>query len=565
MPFNFKILAPLILPICTFGCSNANLTRAIQPTISVSSMGGFCTQTPDKNDRITKFMFVIDKSGSNAITPTDADNSKRAGNIEKFFNGIAPGQTVPRKDQPNLKWGYIAFQNDAANAYIGTDSNNPTFVGVNDSPDDKVVMSDALNQQRNNADDGSTPYKAAISMTKKAITDDLKNHPDEKSDYVIFFMSDGKPTDYTGSEDPAGAEAFKGIDDLVATDPGHVTFSAAYYGNNDAGASNGLATMVAHGGGVFVDLNRTSDFKIDDLLITNHTAEPYFIKDVVVYNVNSAVCFDGSIGVDTDGDGLCDVDEDALTAAGFGNFDKQNRFSFNDGYGDYFHYIEKKTGNKLNPCTDRSDDDDDLLTFCEEMYMHNDHPTGIQPGYTSLSSDPKNPDTDGDNFIDGIEFFMTGIKSSPLDNTNLQQHPNGGNQGPDIATLILEHRNPMKWDPNLPVEDSYDTQVQPLGLNDQGQRCYSFQQQHLKAYHTLPLKSDHALKSDYAHGEWENTVLVYFIQKLEKAPSSPGIYMHSLQKVSGLPNAPKGGTQAGLQINDKVFKSYVIPSPAGGK
>jgi hypothetical protein len=558
-----KLYYLLPLLFLSIACSDASLTRLKAASVDVQSDGAFCTQAPDKNDRITKFMFVIDKSGSN--TSTDPNNAKRANNIEAFFNGTPQGLTQARKDNPNTKWGYIAFQGNTASAYIADNSSKPIFVGVNDNPNDKTVMTSAFKKQRSNSDTDTTPYHEALGLTKTAIQNDIKLHPNEKSEYVVFFMSDGMPTDYNsgGHEEPAGAAAFQDVDELVAVAPGHVTFSAAYYGPDKQSASDGLRHMAAdHGFGIFVDLNKTSEFKIDDLLVGSKTAEPYLVKQVLVYNVNSAVCFDGTIGVDSDGDGLCDADEDYLTAIGKGTFDKQNRFSFGDGYGDYIHYLAIVTGNKLPACTDRSDDDNDLLTACEESFIYNQNPTGVQPGYTSKSSDPKNPDTDGDGFVDGVEFFMTGVKSTPLDAFNLTKHPTL--EAPDMATLIFQHRNPQRWDPKLSADDIYDTEVQFTKFNDQGQRCYNFHQQHLKTYHTLPVSTGGALKPEYAHNEWENVVLVYFIQTLEKDPSSPGIYMYSLQKITGEPGAAKAlGTQAGLQINNGVFKSYVIPGPGG--
>jgi hypothetical protein len=179
---------------------------------NVQSSGYFCTQSPSVSFGKTKFLFVIDKSGSNA--DTDPNNQKRADNIENFFNGPAGS---PRKNNPGIEWGFIEFSGDTAEAYIneGGDVRKPIFVGV---PDNVAAMDNALIQLRQ-ADDGTTPYKAALSLAKKAIQDDITKHPTEQSMYVIFFMSDGQPTDY-GFEGPPTEETFRDVDDLVNTVPG---------------------------------------------------------------------------------------------------------------------------------------------------------------------------------------------------------------------------------------------------------------------------------------------------------------------------------------------------------
>jgi hypothetical protein len=337
----------------------------------------------------------------------------------------------------------------------------------------------------------------------------------------------------------------------MASNPGRVFLSTAYYGPPDALAAGGLERMADRGRGKFADLNVTKDFGINDLLVAGPSGEAYKMRSFMVYNVNSAICFDGSIGVDSDGDGLCDEDEKRLGSP----FDPANRFSFGDGYSDYFHWYAKFVSKEtLYPCNDRSDEDHDLLTACEESYMYNSRPTGTD----RITADPKNFDTDMDRMIDGIEYFMLHDKSAPLDANNLYRSYDGETE--NAYMQIGLHKNPLYPDAQLRVPDIYDTTVIPLGPNGGGQTCYKFKQDSLKTFATLPVTAAHALGPEFAHPPYGNTVLVYYIETPERDPNGPGIYMYSLQTLTGTKNAiGSAGLANTLQINDRVFKQYRVP------
>ncbi len=485
-------------------------------------------------------MFVVDKSSSNVEgnlgdVATDPNEKKRADNIERFW--------LKKKSNPLIKWSFIAFHNWEANSYIGTDA-VPLFSG------DPRDMQSAIQQQRNNPDTGETPYQAALTEAQKAIQIDLQKNPKEDSDYMVFFISDGYPDD-GGFTHPVGATELAMVDSLMNSAKGKIHLSTAYYGPNDPQGPLGLQAMAQHGQGKFVNLNTNPDFNIDDLLVNGPTGETYIIKpgSLVVYNVNSAICFDGTVGVDSDGDGLCDKDEMALGKP----YDPQNRFSFGDGYGDYVHYAAKIARDTLIPCQDRTDEDNDLLTKCEESYMKNNSPSGT----TSVAADPLNPDTDGDGIIDGIEFFMLHSKSVALDKFNLFQ--NFDSELVNAGDQIRQHRNPIFPDPNLSEDEVYDTKADFTGYTAAGQTCYHFTQKHLRTYPTLPLSVGGALGAPYAHGANGNVVLVYYLETLQREPNAPGVYAYSLQTLDGTAAAAAKGTAGGLTINNNVFKLYRVP------
>jgi len=527
----------VLLPVVSFlvSCSDARLLKPREKITNIASVGSFCTQPPDTSTVFTKFLFVIDKSGSNSSgngfsNGTDPDNRKRADNIEKFW--------IPRQTNPFIKWGYVVFNGDfGSKAYIGPNDGKAGFSGI---PDD---MQNAISRQRSEADTNGTPYKAALGMAKQAIRDDIKEHPEEDSNYLVFFMSDGYPTDYNG-QGPPGPEAFADVQDLINIYPGKIRFSAAYYGPEDVGASEGMKKMAEVGQGKFVDLNQTDDFEIDDLLVGGASGETYVIKpgSFIVYNTNSSICFDNAMGLDSDGDGLCDKDEVTLGVP----YAINNRFSFGDGYGDYIHYAAKLAKENLIACNDRTDQDNDLLTLCEESYMKNMAPTGTK----LTSTDRVNPDTDSDGIGDGIEYFMLHQKSVGLDMFNLFR--NFDTEFFNAGDQIRAHRNPLFPDDKIPAENYYDTKIDFTGFNSQGQSCYNFSQANLQVFKTSNLSSANALNDQHAHPTNGNVVMVSFIQTLQRDPSAPGVYVYSFQTLDA-------NSKAGLTINDKIFKFYKVP------
>ncbi len=542
-----KIALISFLALGAAACSDRTLTRGKGST-NIASEGTFCLAEPDGQTIYTKFLFVVDKSGSNGTT--DPSNIRRAQNIEAFYNAITSQPDIAKY----VKWGIIEFHQDGARALIKNGQDQPVFTS------DPAQVSAGLQGLRAQ-DAGSTPYRAALGLTKTAISYDLQQtaKTEPNSLYMIVFMSDGRPTDY-GSETVAGPSAFADVREILKLSPGKVKLSTAYYGPPDPPAAEGLKQMAEIGKGKFMDVNTDGNFAIEDLIEGGEATEPYVMRSLLVYNVNSAICFDKSYGVDSDGDGLCDIDEATLKRQGVGNFDPKNRYSFNDAYNDYIHYIAKKTGSTLRPCDPAiafADDDFDLLNRCEEAYMQN---TDAMRTLNRMDADYLNPDTDRDGIIDGIEYLTLRDKSSPIDQLNLFRHYD--TDVDDAYLQISSHRNPAFPDSGLKAENTYDTKWEYVGLNDLGQRCYSFSQKYLKTYNTLAVNSSKTLPY-LGHAADENVILIYYIQTPENDPIAKSYYKYSFQKLSGNAAEASRGTEVGLKIGDQYMKTYSIPSPAG--
>ncbi|MGE0764230.1 MAG: VWA domain-containing protein [Bdellovibrionales bacterium] len=502
-------------------CSDVRL-RPLGGTLSnVQGKGELCITEPEEVKRWMKFLFVIDKSGSNSDTDPNAE--KRAGNIERFLRSNIAAT--------NNQYSMIQFSGETATAYINEGCEDcPTF-----SADLNVALT-AANRLRTEGDGGSTPYKAALQLAQTAIRNDIDKNPEEESFYMVFFISDGEPTDIAND-----GELDALVRGLTAIDEKNIALSTGFYGGNGNEAERRLERMATIGNGKFIDFERNANWDFNDLIV-KPTFEPWQLKyELMIYNVNAGFCEDGSIDLDSDGDGMCDKDE-----ARYPGFNPAKRFSFNDGYGDYFHWRRVKYRETLPPCLSRDDQDRDFLTTCEEAYIRNDRPSEDVP----RNGDPKNPDTDRDGVIDGIETFvyMARTMAFAMDSFNLQENFDGEEPA---RRQIGQHRNPLIRDPNQPA---YDINLSPI--LDRQVDCYGFRQSVLPLYNTLEVKAGDTLPG-LEHRALENVISVHYIQTRQSDPKGDGIYRYSLQKLmNDEPTRRLIGSSQALRFDDRSFKSY---------
>ncbi len=512
-------------------CSDVNLSAPEVELASTRSIGGFCISPPDETQRFTKFLFVMDKSGSNDTT--DPGANKRAGNFEQFYND--------NKDNDFFKWGMIDFHQGQSEAFII----NPYFT------QDEPTVRNAVNLLRA-IDVGSTPYRSALSLTLEAIQSDMIEFPEEDSIYQVFFISDGGPTDTKSV-----SELRNRVRDIINLQPGRVFLSTAYYGPNNSTNINYLRQMADEGRGAFINFENSDELDFNDLIVQPEK-EPWQLKRMMTFNTNAGFCLDGSVDTDSDADGLCDKDEIA-TNEKYADFIANNNLQPLDpakhfsqtgelsGYKDYFIWRHLVFGEILQPCEDRTDEDFDLLTPCEEAYLQNDRPRGTE----FFSGDQRNPDTDLDGFLDGIEILTFKDKGSANDDQNITTSFDGEEE--DAGTQMLEHRNPLFFDPQ---QIRYDMRVRPDGINLEGQNCYTFQQNILPTYPTLEVLAEDTLPG-LEHGAGGNIVYLYYIQTPQSDKDGPGVLKYSFQEL--INDGRRDDFIFGLQVNDDVFGTYVVP------
>ena len=527
---SYFLFLPLSLSL--YGCADVELSsKPSPPPISVSSKDKFCIADPAKQFSTMKIMFVVDISGSNQST--DPSGKRRSHSIKKFVENLEALQG--RRPQ----YGLIAF---ASKAYAlineGGDITKPRFIKS------AQAIYQAAKAIQKEPSGGGTVYKTALQMVQLAIDDDIQRFPEQRAHYAIFFVSDGAPSD-----------SFKKshILNVINTGNRNIYLSTAYYGNIGRRAQDILKKMATWGNGNYINFEKGHSWDLNRLLVRSDVI-PWSLKEFLVYNLNAGFCLDGEIDVDSDVDGMCDRDEETLNhlyakelKAEGNTFDPSNRFSFGDGYGDFFHWL-RYPGTKLIPCMNRSDQDFDLLTACEEGEIQNYNNNAL-----FKKANPLYFDTDKDGLLDGIETFVyfaspnTGRSTrytAPLDSENLEDNPDGEES---VLTQIQQHRNPWFKDPHA---EAYNTKLTPL--NSKKGDCYEFHQSVLPLYKTLPVKEENTLKG-LGHGEGENSILIYYIQIPQKEPDSHGVLQHSVQKI------PFGPLSQGLKVSKGQFRQYIAP------
>lgn len=522
-------------------CDNARL-KMIEKAVEKTSAGKICADPPNTQSSYTKVMFLVDKSGSNGTT--DPQKTYRHDTIRAFWD--------IHKNNPNVSWGFVAFNGNQSLAYINDGSDQSAIFSA-----DQMLFQAALDRLRTDGDNGATPYKTAIQMTRSAIVKDQMDNPGQNSMYLIIMITDGEPTDY-GSP-PDDTAIYRDIADLVTV--ARSTFSTVYYGPNNPTASNRLRNMAMTGLGKFLDTNLDGRIPLDELIGVT-SSEPWRIKEFVVANLNAAPCDDGTMGVDSDADGLCDRDEiryntefaKDLSKRGRMNlgtlgqaFDPQKRNSFHPVYSDAFFYRYIVFNEMLdNSCTDTTDEDRDLLNLCEERFMRNGTPLGPTGNWTDkmgMDSDPFNFDSDGDGFIDSFEFFMTRNKSGGMDHGNRAYLFDGFR----LDEIFLQYRNWRSPKSAVPYQRFW----RPYVDTDTGQHCGDFQISNISVYKTLPLTFAGAMgRADLVHDAEENTLLFYFVQAPEKDPNAPGELRYHFQKVKS--------ADSGLDLNSALYRRYSV-------
>jgi hypothetical protein len=530
---NWRKVGFFVLPLFSLACGDIKLQKPVGEGINAKSQGDFCISPPENKNRLTKIMFVMDKSGSN--NSTDPGASLRADGVEKFYNSYMNDEFI--------KWGMIRF-GDVTDFMII----EPYFTREEPS------VRQAITELRS-SDQGGTPYSDALAKTELAIRDDIEAFPEEDAYYMIFFISDGQPEPYITVD-----QAKLLVKGLVDIKPGKVFLSSAYYGTNGPAAQEYLREMAIAGGGKYADLNDTGELDFEALIV-RPTNEPWQIKNtnLMVYNTNATTCLNGKIGVDSDSDGMCDEDELRY------GMNPQKRNSFPSiveggrtldlrGYGDYFHWRRIVFGESLPVCVDATDEDFDLLTKCEEQYIINQRPSTVFPdGKPRYNGDPKNPDTDLDGFLDGVEIFMFKDKGSANDYLNVLKSYDG--EGDNAGTQLRQHRNPTVWDPTA---SKYDIVINPKGF-DEGRTCYSYSQSRLELFSTLEVKVGDTLPG-LEHAATENAVFVHYIQTPQSDKDGPGVLKYSIQKLKADQRlSDSRGTSAGVDV-ELPFKSYIVPN-----
>lgn len=374
----------------------------------------WCTRDADRRVDNLKFVFIIDKSGSNQENPgTDPFGERRYRTLLAFLEN-PNNSTSDTSYYALINFSLSArrvptgsgFVNDK-NQFINTVRLDAGFDGTSFHPTDV----------------GPTDYLAALTEVKNLINEDInfmKTLPKvTASHYVIFFLSDGAPL-VEGQLQDTGAILAKvsGLRDLAldTTSAPYIAslrFHTGYYFNTASDpVAEGLMRQMAHSGdGDFFNFGNGQAIDFEQFAVPEQMIRHY-LRDVVVRNITTVWGPSGDLLKDNDGDGLANDLEVALGS------DFRKRDSDDNGVSDL---VENAVFGK--PCHDRHclASRANVFTTCERFRKAS---TGAQVEYndtdndglndceeTLLTSDFEDFDSNGDwipdfrAFADGLSFI----------------------------------------------------------------------------------------------------------------------------------------------------------------
>ena len=493
--------------------------------------GEFHTENPENIQFPVKVLFAIDCSlsmlSSDPLNPPDEPYGRRIAAVQRFLD------RYNTDDYPSVSFGILLW----AGSVIDSTRNGYGEPGYTRSVEE---LNRVLDNVRN---ESYTDYIGAMTDVREIVENDIMNTSYQesgindlaRSKYIVCFFSDGMPNTDAGSQLPQ--DIWNQVEELnlLTQDRGvgqfnfHTFFlsslfrdaSGEYipgYESERQYAENTLFGMAQAGNGTFRDF--ASAAAIDFINFTDmRLANAYKVKFIVAYNYNVRPGID-TLFLDSDGDGLSDIEEDIDHGT-----DSQNRDTDNDGLSDYFEIQTQSLMDDGNmwpdPLLDDSscppppsgiwpDQDNDGMTDCEES---------IKGTWRFVA------DFDADYIPDGIEMCMG---TNPFE--NLYTEDSDMDSELDLFE-VQKHTNVLANDPIL--RDRYDYRYQLIDLGNpdpelhpdlpQGIRRYSIEISNISLMETLGTGPNCIFNQSQLE-PGDNIIRVYIAQVPEDRPNSPPVF-----------------------------------------
>ena len=460
--------------LISFGCSEVRLKKRLKPMAYKVTQAGLelCTTKADTIHSNLKFIFVIDRSGSNqqrydrsrnSLSGTDLDGVRRFDAIIQFIQQYQQSQYI--------HWAMVNFSSQVLGG-----SNYQPFTN------NKATFENFVKNQKNKTqqiDSGWTNYRSAIDRVSHIISGDIAHSktqtPRISSYYVVFFVSDGEPI--VNGRQQSSDPILNRIRNIISLEKSEkklvegIQMNTAYYFENPAspGARKLLNNMSLAGNGDFLEFGSGQQIDLRSYVIPERTAKSD-IKEIWATNVNT-VWHNNILQADADRDGLPDELETTLGS------DPQIYDSDSNGVGDGVEYAISggKKPCKNDDCNQNgadpyitcrslqlphssaqkyNDQDKDFLNDCEEKL---------------LDTDPEEHDTNYDYIPDDLAF-KNGVK--------MNEASNAGYLDPDYDGL--NDYQELKYNTPARVHNQKVSGLKKLkyigGLihSDPNQDCYHF-------------------------------------------------------------------------------------------
>lgn len=401
------------------GCSDVNLKNGEYMLYKATEIGiDVCTTKSDTIHSNLKFMFIVDRSGSNFLR-YDSNNLPNPGTDPvgtRRFDAILQFVSQFQAD-PFVYWSMVNFSRQVLGA--------PNFQKFTN---DKAAFTTFVADQKTRTqeiDDGATNYQAALNQAVQMIRDDITDAktrtPIVTSNYVLFFISDGEPL--VGGSLQNAENIINSVRTLTAFERDEkkyvdgVQFNTAYYYAAPAVANARalLNDMSVAGNGDFLEFadGETIDFSRFAVPIR---ISKFDVKELWITNINT-VWHDNILKIDTDADGIADDVERLLGS------DPAKADSDGNGVGDG---VEYRISGGVSPCKmpDCATVGADPYTTCRSVELPAGSPTKYADSdrdYLNdceeklLDTDRDDPDTNHD-YIPEDFAFKNGIKMNETSN-----------------------------------------------------------------------------------------------------------------------------------------------------
>lgn len=474
------LLVMTIMALAFQNCAEYKLGLE-QYALQAVPKASFCTSPSDAIRSNLKFIFVVDRSGSNqqdfvetspgVFDPrpgTDPSGDRRFTALENFVQNFNSG------DDTYTYWSMVSFASEARLERGFSNDRSQFYNFIVDQHTRTPVL-----------DGGYTNYldalDEALSLIQADVTANQDANPRISSSYVIFFVSDGVPRVASGNQ-PLNQiintidtyynfqEANRGLVEAIQIN------TAYYYSTvNDPAARQTLTDMASQGSGSFLEFGSGQNIDFSRFALPIRVAR-FDIKEFWVVNTNT-VWENGKLERDTDADGLSDQFETALGSnPGLNDTD-------GNGVGDGVEYrISGKSracqnadcrfvGVPYQTCSQHLaspsqpffvDTDRDYLNDCEEKL---------------LGSDYQNHDSNSDYIPDHLAF---------LNETNMTELSNAIFLDPDNDGA--NDYNEIKQNTPIRVANSTIPNLKRLTVNSRivstslERDCYSFDIQNLSYF-----------------------------------------------------------------------------------
>ncbi|MCB0422981.1 MAG: VWA domain-containing protein [Bdellovibrionales bacterium] len=510
MAFN-KFVNGMILFVFSFlffifqNCSDVSIAPIEQPQVVAKSTtsGSFCSTPPQLDGDILNVIFVLDMSGSNIEYPTDLPG-KRFDVIENFVD-----MDCANKNAGN-KFAIIGFSDKtflecSAAALKSPNLVKPDIANLKQIQESDVAIRDGGGNPLNMT---QTHYLKGVDCASNIISSHISDLPEEEKQrnaYLVFFLTDGVPTDYgTPSQvriDQVKSTLSAKFDDLHEFGRATAGFrlQPILYGKDkladirpdQLGWAEDIINFLAEkGDSIPRTVNDVNDIPFCETLKSGRKTQ-FVVREFAVTNL-TAVMKQGRLLADSDMDGLSDDEE---IERGFDPTRPRSSRSGNlllDGL--------CPKGLPAHQCP--------LRETCQNANFFG--LTDCDLGTYSLTD---GIDTDRDDIPDIIEL----LKGSSPNNVDLIKNLDG-----DSLTLVEEilryGRDPNfpddHLDPSVLLDYTHTISPTPIGECPVNQESWTYKINSLPLVSTLKTSPDDRVSSQIPflkHEADKNIVLIYYI------------------------------------------------------